>query len=327
MSNAAGKNTDIKIVSNGLEAGEETVSDIDAAEAKDTADAQDIADQVDVADTVAAVAAPHLVVVTPDALNAERMGPRMKAAREAKGWSLEAAARETRIHRDYISAIEDMMPNLLPGMPKSQSYLRGYLNNYAKSLGLPDPKDVVQRYLSECGLLALEMTEEERIAKEAKIERSRKTAWVAPVLASVMATITVCAIVGAYIFQPWKSGVESAPNVAAAATGTVGTVIPAEAGSPVRAMTMSLFALQRAWVEIRGADGTIYLSKEMAPGEVYVPRTGAGWTITARDGGSFEWRSNGQSYGTVAEAGLPVYAISVDEVLSRDPLPQNDLLH
>lgn len=117
--------------------------------------------------------APHLVVVSPDALNAERMGPRLRAAREARGWTLEAAAKETRIHKDYLGAIEDMMPNLLPGMPKSQSYLRGYLNNYARSLGLPDPQDVVQRYLNECGLLAMEPTKEE-LAQKAKKRKIAK---------------------------------------------------------------------------------------------------------------------------------------------------------
>ena len=63
--------------------------------------------------------APHLVVVKPDAQNAERMGPRLRAAREAKGMTIEGAARETRIQKDYLRAIEDMMPKLLPGMPRT----------------------------------------------------------------------------------------------------------------------------------------------------------------------------------------------------------------
>ncbi|WP_018998282.1 helix-turn-helix domain-containing protein [Hirschia maritima] len=268
--------------------------------------------------------APHLVVVAPDAVNAERMGPRLRAAREAKGWTLETAAKETRIHKDYLGAIEDMMPNLLPGMPKSQSYLRGYLSNYAKALSLPEPQDVVQRFLNECGLLALEPTEEELKEKAKKQEFAQKNSWIAPVVISVALTLIACGAGAVYFLKPWENTSASNNNVATAPLeNTVysqSTVL-----APASASDLSLHALTRAWVEVRGSDGTVYLSRELAPGDVYIPRVGAGWTITARDGGAFEWRMSGKSLGPIAEAGLPVYSHAVDEALSRQPLENSDL--
>ena len=268
--------------------------------------------------------APHLVVVAPDAVNAERMGPRMRAAREAKGWTLEQAAKETRIHKDYLGAIEDMMPNLLPGMPKSQSYLRGYLSNYAKALSLPEPQDVVKRFLNECGLLALEPTEEELKEQTKKREAAEKNSWIAPVIVSVVLTLIVCGAGTAFFLKPWeKTGASNSNIIATAKENTVYS--QATALAPASASDLSLHALTRAWVEVRGSDGTVYLSRELAPGDVYIPRVGAGWTITARDGGAFEWRMSGKSLGLIAEAGLPVYSHAVDEALNRQPIRVNEL--
>ncbi len=267
---------------------------------------------------------PHLVVVAPDALNAERMGPRLRAAREAKGWTLEVASKETRIHKDYLGAIEDMMPNLLPGMPKYQSYLRGYLSNYAKALGLSDPQDVMTRFLSECGLLAMELTEEEAATVAKKTASKQSRSWIVPVLASVAATLVACAVGGALILKPWKQD-ETVVSAAKVNTSATTNYTNSEALAPASASDLSLRAIERSWIEVRGSDGTVYLSRELAPGDVYVPRVGAGWTITARDGGAFEWRLAGQSLGTLDEAGMPVYSASVDEALKREVIVENDL--
>ncbi len=324
MSNAANKNGDKTkpvAILNDVSKGDNTLADNSS-----NLEAEQVVPSSEAVSESQAGFAPHLVVVAPDALNAERMGPRLRAAREKKGWSLELAAKETRIHKDYLSAIEDMMPNLLPGMPKSQSYLRGYLNNYAKSLGMPDPKDVVQRFLNECGLLALEPTDEELEKRAKDSEAKEKRSWIAPVVLSIAATLIACGSVAAYVMKPWEQDTET--NVSATAAVEENTVYSnAAVMAPASASDLSLHALTRAWIEVRGSDGTVYLSRELAPGAVYVPRIGAGWTITARDGGAFEWYLSGQSLGTLAEPGLPVYANSVDEVLTRQPVEGNELLH
>ncbi len=271
-------------------------------------------------------AQPHLVVVEANSANAEHMGPRLRAAREAKGWTLEAAAKETRIQKDYLRAIEDMMPNLLPGMPKYQSYLRGYLNTYTQALGLKDKQEVVQRYLNETGLLAMGPSEEEVALKDN--ESNADKPWLIPVIGAAAAALVIGVAVGALFISNLENSdpkqITNAGLKSAVATGKVEEATLD--GKPFSTSQLTLVALDRAWVEVRGADGTVYLSKEMAPGQSYLPRIGAGWTVTVRDGGSFEWRLNGESLGYLSEPGTPVYANSVDEVLNRSTQSDNPLL-
>lgn len=286
--------------------------------------------------------APHLIVVTPDAQNAERMGPRLRAAREAKGMTIEGAARETRIQKDYLRAIEDMMPKLLPGMPRT-AYLRGYLTTYARTLGMPDERDVVTRYMTECGLLAVE-------SPTAPVENKDETNQSGPghtrsarasggtvgalkalALGGVSALLVIGLVGAAVYFKPWENTpatIRSAQPDAASRVGVVSEGVSAQP-DPVfgdmpaaAAPSLSIKAVRRAWIEVRGADGTVYLSKEMAAGQVYVPRSGAGWTVTTRDGGAFEWRLSGQSLGLFSEQGAPVYADSVDAALQRMPVAE-----
>lgn len=260
---------------------------------------------------------PHLVVVTEDAQNAQRMGPRLKAAREAMGKTIEEAAKSTRIQKDYLIALEDMRPNLIPGMPKTMSYLRGYLVSYVKWVGLPDVDDVVNRFLLECGLLGEK--QEEHQQEQVETERSG-SGWMKPLAAAAAFGLIALGAGGAWVFMNATqldepsgvviAAVETAPtDVASVASTTLGAI----ATSP----NLTIQALERSWIEVRGADGTVYLSKQLNAGEVYIPRVGAGWTVTARDGGAFEWRLDGETLGLLSETGQPVYAASVDLALER----------
>jgi hypothetical protein len=55
----------------------------------------------------------------------------------------------------------------------------------------------------------------------------------------------------------------------------------------------------------------------MAEGEGYFPRLKAGWTVSARNGGAFEWRVGEVSVGPLGPEGAQVFSVSVDEQLVR----------
>src|SRR5262245_43377350 len=61
-------------------------------------------------------------------------GATLKRAREARGLSLDDVAKETRVAKRYLTALEDETLSMLPGGPYNRSYLR----TYAKILGLDD---------------------------------------------------------------------------------------------------------------------------------------------------------------------------------------------
>ena len=60
------------------------------------------------------------------------IGNTLKAARESRGVTLEAAEESTKIRRKYLEALEGENFGQLPG----RVYIKGFLRNYAKFLGL-----------------------------------------------------------------------------------------------------------------------------------------------------------------------------------------------
>jgi transcriptional regulator with XRE-family HTH domain len=69
------------------------------------------------------------------------LGTYLRAAREARGLDLRDAAQQTRISIGYLKAIENEDFSKLPGAV----FVRGFLKNYARFLGLPDD-EVMKRY-------------------------------------------------------------------------------------------------------------------------------------------------------------------------------------
>ncbi|MEM9377866.1 MAG: RodZ domain-containing protein, partial [Pseudomonadota bacterium] len=74
----------------------------------------------------------------------------------------------------------------------------------------------------------------------------------------------------------------------------------------------SIRATKRAWIEVRGSDGTVFRNRQMNAGEIYYPRMEAGWTITVRDAGAFEWRLGEQSLDVVGGDQQALYSVSID---------------
>ncbi len=73
-----------------------------------------------------------------------RIGAQLRAAREAKGLSLEQVAAETRIPQRHLVSIEGDEFSRLPG----RTYAVGFSRTYAKTVGL-DPDDVVAMVRAE----------------------------------------------------------------------------------------------------------------------------------------------------------------------------------
>ena len=72
------------------------------------------------------------------------LGQTLRAAREAKGWDLARAERDTRIRTRYLVALEQGDYRDLP----SPVYTRGFVRNYAQFLGL-DPERCLDLYRTE----------------------------------------------------------------------------------------------------------------------------------------------------------------------------------
>lgn len=238
-----------------------------------------------------------------------RIGAVLRLERETQGMTLSDVSAKLLVRVDYLQAIEEMYAS---GVPKG--YLNGILRSYAGLLGLP-VEETIETFSQQCG--ALSQVTERKTSTRSQISlpsRFNRT------LKALAAVLVLTGMGGAGIMFLSQSAPEQAELV--------------EAGTPVNGARESLFAATRleevdaqlpltltastnGWLEVRGADGTIFRSRKMAAGEVYYPRIGAGWTISARDGSAFVWHVGDIEIGQLGEEASPVYAISVDTVAAK----------
>lgn len=257
--------------------------------------------------------APHLRVVTdadsedeipPAAPVHQRIGDAIRAARENSGFTLEQVSRDTRVHISHLRAIEDMTPGLL-GAPV---YAKGYIKSYARFLGM-DEQATLDRFLSECAAI-LKDPEKPQIAEPAT-SKARKLPVAVPVLG-----ILVVGLIGAAGVVLLNGG-DKTPTTAQIEQGGGSATGPIV--EPV-APQFRIVALKSALLEVRSAKGDKYVRRTFAPGESFIVRVGAGFTVTAEDGTAFEWRLGDNSLGLLQPEGGPVYSQSVDLAAQRQPI-------
>ncbi|MFN7054622.1 RodZ domain-containing protein [Hyphomonas sp.] len=239
-----------------------------------------------------------------------RMGQVLRRVREALGIELRTVAQSTLIREPVLMSIERMeVQTIAPG------YLKAYLLTYARVLGLPEA-DVVQRFTRECG----GMEELKTAAPVPKIGSIQKTPSRWPLIAGLSAV--VAAVLAASLTAFWFMNrpepevmLQSPVAVSGARNSLFDEVRPARSASAD--LPLEIVAVRQAWLEVRGADGTIFVSRTMAEGETYFPRINAGWTVSARNGGAFEWRVGDVTVAPLGPEGAQVFSISVDDQLAR----------
>jgi transcriptional regulator with XRE-family HTH domain len=231
-----------------------------------------------------------------------RAGAKLAQARAMLGLSLDEIAARTRVRRDYLEALEAMNVKLLPG----RAYTLAYLKSYAAALGL-EPKPIIDQFLAESALAREDALPQLR-NPESKPRRER------PWLAAAAIAAVAAGFVG---WQAWSGHQDPRLRTAdSAAAAPLQVALEAAGPTPTAApaQVVELRALTQAWLEVRGPDGTIFLSRDLQPGDRYRPDVGAGWTVHARDGGAFEVSIDGRPIGLLGEAGAPVLGRHVDSL-------------
>lgn len=239
-----------------------------------------------------------------------RMGQVLRRVREALLLDLGEIARDSRIRENFLMAIERMELQTI-----AKGYLVPYLIAYSKYLGLPE-QQVVQRYTRECGAVD-EVKTSVPVPKIGQISKKQNQL---PLIAAAFGALLLFVAGGFSVFMLMNKGPEEvvSPTVVAVSGARDSLFAEARASSAVPAdLPLEIVAVRQGWLEVRGADGTIFLSRTMAEGENYFPRLKAGWTVSARNGGAFEWRVGDLSVGPLGPEGAQVFSISVDEQLLR----------
>lgn len=236
-----------------------------------------------------------------------RAGERLRAARLARGLSCIELGESLRVRPDFLEALENMDIKLLPG----RAYAMAYLRSYATALGL-DARELTDQFERESAL-----TREDALPqiRDPKTRPNPHRPWMAAL-----------AVIGALtLFIGWRVLVSSPASPDAEPVSEANASVIADDRPPLTEFStiapgqsvVEIYALAPQWMEVRGPDGTIFLSRELKAGERYRPDIGAGWTIHARDGGAFEIYVDGTSIGVLGKAGAPVLGRAVDGLALR----------
>ncbi|MBR9835764.1 MAG: helix-turn-helix domain-containing protein [Alphaproteobacteria bacterium] len=232
-------------------------------------------------------------------------GTRLREARERRGLSIKEAAATTRQSVETIAALENMdVADISP------TFLRMHARNYANFLGLPGDQ-IAEAFSPDRSSPVADQMPAQRM-RHKKVQTRRNFLPVAAAAGVLIAA--------GVVFFAWQ-GTSSDRATRSVADRSVHPIVerpsPSRATQSVASEELALRATRAAWIEVRASDGTIFRSRNMARGETYYPRMDAGWTITVRDAGAFEWWLADTRIGPVGEDSIAVYSVSVDEALAR----------
>ena len=237
----------------------------------------------------------------------------LRTVRMERGISLETVSKDLLIPEKYLQSIEDMY---ISGVPKG--YLNGILRNYAGYLAL-SPDDIVSTFSEQCGVVSQAPTMDEVVASNV---RTRSTVRGAIAGFAIAVGLTLVAGLGFAVLGQSEDvspvSNSTVQTVQAPANGAHDSLFLAlEQDAALPQLPLTLTATRAAWLEVRGADGTIFRSRNMAAGETYHPRIGAGWSVSAQDGGAFLWEVGQIEIGFLGEEETPVYAVNIDGVAAH----------
>ena len=230
------------------------------------------------------------------------VGERLREAREAKSLELRDVARQTRQSQDTLAALEAEETDHIP-----DSILRLQARNYARFLGLPE-EEIASAYAEARGSINTAAMPAETV---------RTTVPSKSILIGAGAAVAAIAIIGGVVMWLNSPSPQSTDQLAISARLAPAFDRQTEVMSLVSESDEEFFirALAPAWIEVRGSDGTVFRNREMQAGETYYPRMGAGWTITVRDAGAFEWFLGESSAGQIGAPEQALYSVSVDTAM------------
>jgi cytoskeleton protein RodZ len=220
-------------------------------------------------------------------------GERLRAAREAKGMSVQDVASATRIPKRHLETIEDGDFAVLPG----RTYAIGFSRSYARAVGLND-EEIVNDVREQLGI---EDPAERLRDGTMQTEDPTRLPSRGLVIASIIAGIVL--LIGVFAFSRSFFAPESeADSLLAAEEQRTLTEEDARAAATERASQRAIAsgpvvftATQDVWVRFyNGVESNVLLEKVMSEGERYtIPetaedpqiRTGAPYALAITVGG------------------------------------------
>ena len=262
----------------------------------------------------------------PPAASPAHPGERLRAAREARGISLDEVSRATKINASLLTALEAGDVEHLPAI----IFTRGFLKAYAREVGL-DPDETADFYLAQVAPDSLLVEgAEARLKVASPAARSEVLAFdedTSKFLADrqvgrVGWLVTVAAMVGLVVYVwsfNWQDSRPISPAVdlmrdgavdaapAGAASTSVEDAAPAIAGveTPLGSLRFELRPHGPCWLAA-AADGTPVFARLLQPGDQETIEIHDELILRVGDPGALTFFINGRPGRTLGEPGEPV---------------------
>ncbi len=244
------------------------------------------------------------------------IGAILRKARDERGQTLEQCADILKIRRVYLEAIENNNWDDLPDLV----YVTGFIRSYANYLGLDGERVITQLKSTHRGM-----------NRKAELDMPKPMYDVSSpnkkIIFGAAAALLLIYIGWSFLSpRPVREAVtpppadivaETAPAVPAAAPAII-VPTPAVAIPPATSEQIVIRVIADSWVQIRGDNGQVVLSRVLRTGESYqIPGTGQARLTTGNLAG-LQFELDGVALPTVSRAGTVVR----DVPLSVDSLNQ-----
>ena len=198
---------------------------------------------------------------------APTVGERLRAAREAKGLSLEDIAAQTRIPQRHLESIERADWEKLP----APTYTVGFAKSYASAVGL-DRMEISDQLREEMGGQRFASSQAEVIEAADPARTMPRWLVVSAVIAVVLLIIVMSLLNRRSLEQP-PTPTSNPPAAVAPASKPAAQTAPAPAASAQGPVVLT--AIGPAWIQVTDQGKTLYQG-ELQPGQSYtVPSTAA----------------------------------------------------
>ncbi|MFN3928188.1 MAG: helix-turn-helix domain-containing protein [Thermoflexus sp.] len=228
------------------------------------------------------------------------VGEQLRAAREARGLSLEEAAAATRIKRVYLEALENEAFSVLP----SPAHARGFLRRYARWLGLDEAALLADWDGMATAIPSASPSRVPSMFELTRIPGRPTFPWRS--LAGVgVAALLILSVIGLARSRwlPRSAPLPPAPTVTGAAV-IEPTPIPGIPGpaavSPM--LRLEVEATEHVWVRIR-ADGQIVYQGLLRPGETRIWEARSALELDTGNAAALQVRLNGRPEGPLGGRG------------------------
>ncbi|MBI3603662.1 MAG: helix-turn-helix domain-containing protein [Nitrospirae bacterium] len=166
----------------------------------------------------------------------ESVGSFFKQVRETKGLSVDEVASKTRIHPDFLKALEEGNFAKLP----EQVFAKGFVRSYARSLGL-DEEDAMRRFVESAGVFYNKQSELDRLrVRQLEDERRKQANRKVVIAAAAVAVLGLVLLLNReqsvapsrQVVEPQSSTKALPPSPGKAVPGSTGVPAPRTSQEP-----------------------------------------------------------------------------------------------